>query len=86
MSNQARLFILVFLAFLPTVGLYTYADRSLTRAELEHHETVLLHLANRAGHEYQRIVIQGPGDTNPLSLSAGETHTTFADDGFQSTR
>lgn len=56
MSNQARLFVLVFLAFLPTVALYSYADRSLKSAELQNHTSELLHLANRAGLEYRRIV------------------------------
>lgn len=56
MSNQARLFILVFLAFLPTLGLFTFADRSRSAAEIRHHETELLHLANRAGLEYSRIL------------------------------
>ena len=56
MSNQARLFILVFLAFLPTVALYAYADRSLTEAELAHHEADLLHLVHQTGREYRRIL------------------------------
>lgn len=56
MSNQTRLFILVLLAFLPTVGLYWHANRSLEAAELTNQETELLHLANRAGLEYRRIL------------------------------
>ena len=72
MSNQARLFILVFLAFLPTVALYTYADRSLTTGEIRHHETELLNLANRAGLEYRRIL----SDTESL-LGALSEMTEF---------
>lgn len=56
MSNQTRLFILVFLAFLPTVALYLHADRSLKAAELRSHEAELLHLAEQAGHDYRRIL------------------------------
>lgn len=56
MSNQTRLFVLVFLAFLPTVGLYWYANRSLRAADRENQEAQLLHLANRAGLEYRRIL------------------------------
>ena len=40
-SNQTRLFILVFFAFLPTVALYVYANRSLTAAELRHGQAAL---------------------------------------------
>ena len=56
MSNQTRLFILVFLAFLPTVALYVHADRSLESAELDEHESELLYLAQQAGHDYRRIL------------------------------
>jgi len=55
-SNQTRLFILVFLAFLPTVALYAYANRSLTAAELRSGESELLHLADQAGREYRRVL------------------------------
>jgi hypothetical protein len=55
-SNQTRLFILVFLAFLPTVALYTYANRSLTAAELRNSENELLNIADQAGWEYRRIL------------------------------
>lgn len=56
MSNQTRLFILVFLAFLPTVALYVHADRSLNAAAIESHETEMLRLANQAGRDYRQIL------------------------------
>ncbi len=56
MSNQTRLFILVFLAFLPTVALYAYASRSLTAAGLRDSESELLHIADQAGREYRRVL------------------------------
>jgi len=55
-SNQTRLFILVFFAFLPTVALYVHADRSMKAAQLADHETELLRLANQAGLEYRAIL------------------------------
>ncbi|MDX1493468.1 MAG: hypothetical protein R3253_05390 [Longimicrobiales bacterium] len=56
MSNQTRLFILVSLAFLPTVALYIHADRSLTATALESHETEMLRLAEWAGRDYRQIL------------------------------
>lgn len=56
MSNQTRLFVLVLLAFLPTVGLYWYASNSLRAAEMRSQESELLHLADQAGLEYRRIL------------------------------
>ena len=56
MSNQTRLFILVFLAFLPTVALYVYANRTLTATELRDSESELLHLADQAGREYRQVL------------------------------
>jgi hypothetical protein len=55
-SNQTRLFLLVFLAFLPTVALYVYANRSLIANELHDSEAELLHLADQAGREYRRVL------------------------------
>ena len=56
MSNQTRLFILVFLAFLPTVALFVHADRSLNQAAFESQEAEIVRLANRAGHDYRQIL------------------------------
>lgn len=71
MSNQTRLFILVFLAFLPTVAVYVYANRSLTAAELRSGESELLHLANQAGHDYRRILSHTESFLGALSETEG---------------
>lgn len=69
MSNQTRLFILVFLAFLPTVALFVHADRSLNEAAIESHEAEMLRLANRAGRDYRQIL----QDTESLLGALSET-------------
>ena len=46
----------MFLAFLPTVALYAYANRSLTATELRDSESELLHLADQAGREYRQVL------------------------------
>ncbi len=56
MSNQTRLFILVFLAFLPAVALFIHADRSLNEAAIESHEDEMMRLASRAGRDYRQIL------------------------------
>ncbi len=56
MTNQTRLFILVILAFLPTVAMYAYANRSLTEADLRSDRDQLLMIAGQAGQEYRRIL------------------------------
>lgn len=68
MSNQTRLFILVSLAFLPTVALYIHADRSLTATALESHEKEMLRLAEWAGRDYRQIL----QDTESLSGALSE--------------
>jgi hypothetical protein len=57
-SNQTRLFVLVSLAFLPTLGLYLYANRSLASAHHLHQEAELLHQADRIGLLYERLLGQ----------------------------
>jgi hypothetical protein len=74
MSNQTRLFILVFLAFLPTVVLYGYANRSLHAAELRSSEAELLRIVEQAGHEYRHIL----RDTESL-LGALSTRPEFVE-------
>jgi len=69
MSNQTRLFILVFLAFLPTVALYVHADRSLTGAAIDSHEAEMRSLAELAGHDYRQIL----RDTESLLGALAET-------------
>lgn len=56
MSNQTRLFVLVFLCFLPSIALYVHADRSHEASELDDHLAELLRLANQAGQEYRLIL------------------------------
>ncbi len=56
MTNQTRLFILVFLAFLPTVAMYTYASRSLSAADLRADGDRLHMIAAQAGQEYRSIL------------------------------
>ncbi|MBT8487743.1 MAG: hypothetical protein HKN72_01535 [Gemmatimonadetes bacterium] len=74
MSNQTRLFILVFLAFLPTVALFVHADRSLNEAAIESHEAEMVRLASRAGSDYRQIL----QDTESL-LGALSEMTEFRD-------
>lgn len=56
MSNQARLFFLVFLAFLPMIGLYVYASSALERAQLDSREAELTQIVNMVGLEYERLL------------------------------
>jgi hypothetical protein len=58
----------VLLAFVPTLALYAHAGQSLKSAEVRHHESELLHLANQAGHEYRRIL----RDTESLLAALAE--------------
>jgi hypothetical protein len=56
MSNQARLLFLVFLAFLPMLGLYVYASSALETAQLESREGELTQIVNTVGLEYERLL------------------------------
>jgi hypothetical protein len=67
MSNQARLFFLVFLAFLPMIGLYAYASSALERAELDSRETELTQIANMVALEYGRLLEEGEALLGALS-------------------
>ncbi|MEX2466049.1 MAG: hypothetical protein WD995_04020 [Gemmatimonadota bacterium] len=58
MSTKTRMFVLVALAFLPTLGLYLYANRSIAAAHRMHQEAELLHQADRMGLMYERILSQ----------------------------
>lgn len=54
--NQIRLFVLVFLAFLPAVGLYFYANSILRERELLQSQQELLQFTHVAAVEYQRLI------------------------------
>ncbi|MDZ7779784.1 MAG: hypothetical protein U5R14_07595 [Gemmatimonadota bacterium] len=58
MSNQARLSVVVFLALLPFVGLYWYAEHSLRAVHRAHQEAELLHQVGRIGLMYNRTLAQ----------------------------
>lgn len=57
-STKTRMFVLVALAFLPTLVLYLYANRSIASAHRMHEEAELLHQADRMGLLYERILSQ----------------------------
>jgi hypothetical protein len=54
--NQIRLFVLVFLAFLPAVGLYFYTSDILRERELSQSEQELLQLTRVAAVEYESLI------------------------------
>ena len=54
--NQIRLFVLVFLSFLPAVGLYFYANGILHERELARNEEQLLQLTRTVAVEYQLLI------------------------------
>jgi len=54
--NQIRLFILVFLAFLPAIGLYLYANGILREHEIDGSERELLQFSHVTAVEYQRLI------------------------------
>ncbi|MHC4924696.1 MAG: hypothetical protein ACYTG4_11580, partial [Planctomycetota bacterium] len=54
--NQIRLFVLVFLAFLPAVGLYLYANAILRERELTQSQNELVQFAHIASVEYQSLI------------------------------
>ncbi len=53
---QARLFLLVILAFLPALGLYWYSNRELGRLQLQGHVRDLVQVTQLAGVEYERLL------------------------------
>ena len=84
MSNQARLFILVLLAFIPTVTLYAYANQALRAAELRNSQNELLHIAEQAGAEYRHIMsrteamLGGFSETTEFRRPGSECNRSFA--------
>lgn len=54
--NQIRLVVLVFLAFLPGIGLYMYAGEQFREHELHEHQNELLSFAHVAAVEYQQLL------------------------------
>ncbi len=53
---QVRLLILVFLAFIPALGIFWYANRELRNLQLEAKEQELVQRAGEVAMEYNRLV------------------------------
>ena len=56
---QARLLILVFLAFIPALGIFWYANRALTNLQLEAKEQDLIQRAEEVATDYDRLIDKG---------------------------
>ncbi len=56
---QVRLLILVFLAFIPALGIFWYANRELRNLQLEAKEQELVQRAGEVAMEYNRLVGEG---------------------------
>jgi hypothetical protein len=76
MTNQTRLFILVCLAFLPTVAVYAYASRSLSTADLRADREQLRMIAAQAGREYRRVLTDTESLLAALSGTSDFTQPT----------
>lgn len=64
---QVRLLILVFLAFLPALGIFWYANRELRDLQLEAKEQDLFQRASDAAAEYQSLIDKGRSLLGALS-------------------
>ncbi|MBT8397700.1 MAG: hypothetical protein HKO65_02280 [Gemmatimonadetes bacterium] len=58
-SLQVRLLILVFLAFIPALGIFWYANREFRNLQLEAKEDELIRRAEAVATEYQRLITEG---------------------------
>ncbi len=67
MSNQARLFVLVLLAFMPMIGLYWYASTSLESAQRASREAALVQIANTVSLDYRRLLEESESLLGALS-------------------
>ena len=67
MSNQARLFVLVLLAFMPMIGLYWYASTSLENAQRASREAALVQIASTVSLEYRRLLEESESLLGALS-------------------
>lgn len=56
---QVRLLVLVFLAFIPALGIFWYANHELRELQLEAKEQELAHRAAEVATDYQRLVREG---------------------------
>ena len=56
---QTRLLILVFLAFVPALGIFWYANRALTSLQLEAKEQDLVQKAEEVATDYRRLIDKG---------------------------
>ena len=66
-SLQVRLLILVFLAFIPALGIFWYANREFRNLQLEAKEDDLIRRAEAVATEYQRLVSEGETFLGTLS-------------------
>lgn len=64
---QVRLLILVFLAFIPALGIFWYANRELRNLQLEAKEQELVQRAGEVAMEYNRLVGEGQQFLSALS-------------------
>lgn len=64
---QVRLLILVFLAFLPALGIFWYANRELRALQLEAKEQELIQQASEVATDYQRLISEGQAFLGALS-------------------
>jgi hypothetical protein len=64
---QVRLLILVFLAFIPALGVFWYANRELRALQLEAKEQELLRRADEVATDYERLIHEGEALLGALS-------------------
>ena len=64
---QVRLLILVFLAFIPALGVFWFANRELRALQLEAKEQELLRRTREVATEYDRLVKEGEAILGALS-------------------
>ena len=66
-SLQVRLLILVFLAFIPALGIFWYANRELRSLQLEAKQGELLQRAEEVATDYHRLISEGQAILGVLS-------------------
>jgi len=66
-SLQVRLLILVFLAFIPALGIFWYANREFRNLQLEAKEDDLIRRAEAVATEYQRLIAEGESFLGTIS-------------------
>ncbi len=68
-SLQVRLLILVFLAFIPALGIFWYANREFRRLQLDAMQQELVRRAEEVVTDYRRLVAEGEAFLGTLSES-----------------